>query len=263
MAEISQPDKWEFFRQPGALLEHNKDGVIYYSENPAAENVNNQQLGYKYWTEMVSGKDYDWIRVHVLSEYGNIVDGRPVYPEFFSLTHIADEEIKPMRGLPLILGWDFGLTPACIFGQMTPKGQLIVLDELIAENMGIKQFAEQVIKPHIFNKYAGMKLQSWADPAGIQRAQTDEKTCIQILNTVGIPTEPSGSNNFTERRESVVRFMTSMRDNKSCFLINPSCTVLIEGFMGGYSYRRLQVSGENRYTEKPDKNSFSHPHDAG
>jgi hypothetical protein len=31
--------------------------------------------------------------------------------------------------------------------------------------------------------------------------------------------------------------------------------------MGGYCYKRLQVSGE-RYRDVPDKNSYSHPHDA-
>ena len=34
-----------------------------------------------------------------------------------------------------------------------------------------------------------------------------------------------------------------------------------KGFLGGYQYRRLQTSTE-RYTAVPDKNSYSHPHDA-
>ena len=39
------------------------------------------------------------------------------------------------------------------------------------------------------------------------------------------------------------------------------CRNLIKGFEGGYQYRRLQVSGE-RFDDKPDKNHFSHIHDA-
>jgi hypothetical protein len=31
--------------------------------------------------------------------------------------------------------------------------------------------------------------------------------------------------------------------------------------MGGYHYRRMRISGE-RYTENPEKNSYSHPADA-
>ena len=50
-----------------------------------------------------------------------------------------------------------------------------------------------------------------------------------------------------------------MRDG---FVIDPSCSVLRKGFMGGYRYSRVQVSGTERYREEPDKNEYSHPHDA-
>jgi hypothetical protein len=32
--------------------------------------------------------------------------------------------------------------------------------------------------------------------------------------------------------------------------------------MGAYKYRRLQVAGDERYQDKPDKNGYSHPQDA-
>ena len=44
-------------------------------------------------------------------------------------------------------------------------------------------------------------------------------------------------------------------------MIDPRCRTIIKGFEGGYQYRRLQVSGE-RYDDKPEKNHFSHIHDA-
>ena len=36
---------------------------------------------------------------------------------------------------------------------------------------------------------------------------------------------------------------------------------MIKGFQGGYCYRRMQVSGE-RFDDKPEKNMYSHIHDA-
>jgi hypothetical protein len=45
-------------------------------------------------------------------------------------------------------------------------------------------------------------------------------------------------------------------------LLSPRCKVLRKGFAGGYHYRRVKVSGDERYHDAPDKNSFSHPHDA-
>jgi hypothetical protein len=35
-----------------------------------------------------------------------------------------------------------------------------------------------------------------------------------------------------------------------------------KGFNGGYRYRKLQVSGGERYSDEPEKNKYSHPHDA-
>ena len=52
-----------------------------------------------------------------------------------------------------------------------------------------------------------------------------------------------------------------MVDGKPAFLIDRRCPSLIKGFEGGYQYKRMEVSGE-RYADKPDKNMYSHIHDA-
>ena len=41
------------------------------------------------------------------------------------------------------------------------------------------------------------------------------------------------------------------------------CRTLRKGMAGGYNYRRLQVSGEERYRDVPDKNMYSHVCEAG
>jgi hypothetical protein len=43
-------------------------------------------------------------------------------------------------------------------------------------------------------------------------------------------------------------------------LIDPSCTRLLNGFLGGYHYKEISNSGE--FYDEPDKNRFSHIHDA-
>ena len=52
-----------------------------------------------------------------------------------------------------------------------------------------------------------------------------------------------------------------MAEGKPAFLIDRRCSMLIKGFEGGYAYRRMEVSGE-RFADKPDKNMYSHVHDA-
>jgi hypothetical protein len=258
MAEVVRPDCWRFFRQPPALLK--TDGK--YAPNPAAENIQNHTLGYDYYTRQLAGKAPEWIKVYLLGDYGTVQDGKPVYPEFVDATHISAEKLVPYKGLPLLLGWDFGMTPACVIGQLSPKGQLRVLTELVAQDMGIRRFVTDVVKPYLANTYPGMKAVGIGDPAGAQRAQSDERTCFMELEAMGLPAIAAATNTFTARREAVSGFLRRTTDGSPGFLMDPQCKVLRKGFNGGYKYERIQVSGEARYKEQPAKNSYSHPHDA-
>ena len=262
MAEEGTPDGWEFFDQPGGLKRCQDDeGNVWYEPNEDAENIFNLPGGYEYYLRMVAGKDPDWIKVFVLGQYGTTADGKPVYPEYNDAVHCADEELQVNKSAPIYLGWDFGLTPACIIGQISPKGQLLILEEFIAEDMGIRQFAAEVVKPALQNKYAGIKFISRGDPAGVNRSQTDERTCYQELLEVGIVSEPVDTNDFIPRRESVAFFLNRMAGGEPGLLLSPNCRTLRKGFIGGYRYERLKVAGE-RYRDRPAKDKFSHPHDA-
>lgn len=54
-----------------------------------------------------------------------------------------------------------------------------------------------------------------------------------------------------------------MIDGKPGILVNKSgCPMLHKGLMGGWHFKRLQISGENRYADSPNKNEFSHVCDA-
>ena len=189
-------------------------------------------------------------------------DGKPVYPEWKDKIHVSPTKLEPIRGLPIILGWDFGLTPACVIMQMTSRGQMLILRELVSEDMGIRQFTNEIVKPVLINDFAGFSRFSAADPAGNIRAQTDERTCLQELLEAGIPTEPAPTNDFIPRREAVAYFLTRMADGQAGFVIDPSCKMLRRGFNGRYRYERLRTSGSARYRDRPVKDEHSHIHDA-
>lgn len=260
LAETETPKGWKFFRQPGGLFLNTETNE--YEPNPDAENVNNLPSGFEYYMQQLGGKLDTWINVFLCGNYGTTSDGKPVYPEWNDRVHVSEEPLKPIRGIPIVLGWDFGLTPACIIGQMTPNGRLLILDEIVAEDMGIRQFASDVIRPLLNTKYQGFSRFSEGDPAGQIRAQTDERTCLQELLELGIPTNPAATNDFIPRRESVAYFLTRMIDGGPGFILDPSCKNLRKGFNGRYRYERLKASGSARYRDRPVKDEFSHPHDA-
>jgi hypothetical protein len=258
LAEKEHPKDWEFFRQPGGLLE--KDGE--FTPNPEAENVPNLPGGYNYYLRQIAGKSSDWIKVFLLGQYGTIADGRPVYPEWNDEIH-AKVCIQSLNvNLPLILGFDYGLTPACVICQLTDRGRLLVVAELFAKDMGIRQFARDIVKPFLLNNFQKYHFQACGDPAGVSRKDTDERTCFMELADEGIPAVPASSNTFVARREAVAKFLNKMVDGKPGILVDPACDMIRRGFNGRYQYRRLQVVGAERFKDIPDKNDYSHLHDA-
>jgi hypothetical protein len=100
----------------------NQDGTISYKPNPAAENVLNLPHGFAYYLRQMAGKTDNWINVFICANYGTTQAGKPVYPEYNDDKHCAKQVIEPVRALPLYLGWDFGLTPACVIGAAHAEG---------------------------------------------------------------------------------------------------------------------------------------------
>lgn len=235
---------------------HKYPGYEMWSQS-GEENIAN--LPTNYYQNISIGKDPEWVRIYVHGQLGFICDGKPVYPEFRHSIHVAQEPLQPNPHLPIICGVDFGLTPAMVWTQVDAKGRWLILHEETSESMGIDRFGEHCLR--VQNQFfpQGMEFRYFADPAGTQRAQTDEKTCYEILSLKGMQCEP-GAVDFTSRREAVAGRLNTLMDGEPGMLINPSCKSLIKGFMGGYHYP--EVAGTGRYHERPEKNNYSHPHDA-
>jgi len=242
--EDKRPKNAAIFKQPSGLAAN-------------AENLSNLPGGRNYYANLAEGKDQEWIKVYIKGEYGFIVDGRPVYPEFSDDFHTAKPDDKGRitlttdPELPVYRGWDFGLTPATVFCQYLPGGRLVVIDELCAESMGIDRHGDDVIQ-HSSEFYPGRHFIDIGDPAGSQRAQTDERTCFDILGAKGIDIEP-GLQSQTIRKESLRRPLMRVDRGK------PRCKMIRRGLMGGYHFRRLRTAGAERYSVEPEKNSYSHP----
>jgi len=257
---LVKPDNWQFFVQPPAMLEDKyEDGEIKdYKDNPKAENKKNMLKSY--YNNLIRGKTKSWIDVYVMNKLGSIKDGKPIYPMFASEVHAAKEEIAIAANIPVYVGLDFGLTPAATIGQKV-RGRWFIQQEIVAIDMGIVRFAE-VLRQELATRFsAASEVIIFGDPAGDFRAQTDESTPFHILRGAGLRAFPAPSNSVDLRLEAVSSQLTKMVEGKPAFLVDRRCAQLIKGFEGGYQYRRMEVSGE-RYSDKPDKNMFSHIHDA-
>jgi len=256
LAEEERPDNWEFFAQPPGVVEVNGKWVM----NPEAENRANLEPGY--YETRAAGKTRDHVLVYYANQYGFVQEGKPIYPEFNDNVHVSQDVLEPIPGRTIFIGIDFGLTPAAVLGQKTTSGRWHWIDELVTEDMGAVRFAE-LLGAKLRGEYPDYEFEIYGDPSGDSRAQTDEKTPFQIMRARGIDAYPAPSNDPVLRREAVALPLSRLVDGKPGLVISPKCKVLRKGMAGGYAYKRLQVSGDERYHDKPDKNRFSHVCEAG
>ena len=256
--EIKSLDSYKIFKQPPGLL---KDEDNHWYQNPQCDNYGN--LAPDYYLKLAEGQTEDFIKVFCLGEYGSVGFGKRVYPEYNDDMHSV-ARIEAIQGTPLHLGWDFGLTPACVVVQLSPRGQLRVLKEYTSEDMGIRTFAKSIVLPGLQKDFPYCKIgSSRADPSGIAHDMImEELSCIGELNSLGIETIGARTNDIEPRIGAVRYFLNMMIDGKPAFVLSrEGCPQLRRGFIKDYCYKRISVSGEERYKEVPHKNASSHPHD--
>lgn len=257
--ELKALDSYKIFHQPPGLL---KDENGKYNQNTNCDNAPN--LASDYYTKLAEGQTEDFIKVYCLGEYGSVGFGKRVYPEFNSDLH-AVESITAIQGDPIHLGWDFGLTPACVVLQVSPRGQFRVLKEYQGEDIGIRTFAQDIVIPALARDFPYNKIGiSRADPSGIAGDDImEELSCIGELNSLGVNTSPANTNDLEPRIGSVRYFLNGMVDGQPKMIVSRAgCPKLVKGFVKDYMYKRISVGGEERYKEIPHKNMASHLQDA-
>jgi hypothetical protein len=214
-----------------------------------------------YYDNLAEGKSEDWIDVYIHAKFGKSLSGRPVFSSFKSDFHVSKTPLKPIRSgeKPLIIGVDFGLTPAMTVNQVDMHGRLLTFACAVSEGMGISRFTQEKIKPMLAERFPGMPVIIIGDPAGSQRAQTDERSCFDILKAEGFRVLPAHTNSIVARIAAVEKFLSRQVEAGPGHLIDPSCVELIRALRGGYRYK-VKKTGET--DDSPEKNSHSHVADA-
>ena len=263
---------WKFFRQPPGVFEA-KDvpdempeaqGYVFaagkwWKTNDKAENLNNLPVGY--YEQLLGGKNIDWIRCYAEGKFTYVQEGKPVWSEYDDASMVDDCQV--LDGEPIQIGLDFGLTPAAVFAQRTPKGVWNVLHEIVTFDMGLERFCT-LLKEDINRFFPKHELSIWGDPAGMQRDQIFENTSFDHLKNVhGLFAKPTATNDFRTRREALAMPMSRLIDNKPGFRVDRKCVRLRKSLSGGYHFKRVAIgAGQERFRDTPNKNEHSHIGDA-
>ena len=257
LAEEEKPEGWEFHRQPGGVSIVEDSFVI----NPIAENLVN--LPPNYYKRALAGKKDDWIKVNLCNEYGGVTEGKPVHPRYIDTVHCLDVDFKLDNKKPIVIGYDFGRTPAAALLQQQEFDRWYCFDEFVTEDMSAVTFGPE-LKKYISKEYKGFEggFTGWGDPSGGRGGEATDDTAHLVIRGAGLPCNGTQSNKPVLRRAALEFPMTELcLDGRPRFVLLPKCKVIRKGLKGGFCYRRVQVNGE-KYTDEPDKNKYSHPVEA-
>ncbi len=256
--EEDLPDGFRQFVQPGGM-------------SPRAENLHNLPRGYYDRQIAALGKKRgakNLIKRFVHNEYAPSVDGEPVYADDYSDdVHFAKVPLEIMPNVPIEIGLDAGVQrPAAVIGQMSSKGQFRVLAECVPGRMNARRFCERV-RLLLEEIAPGRTIESgFVDPTAFNGADKEggdlawAETCMIEL---GCPIQPAPSNELDLRIGAVKEELSySIEANVPALVIDPRCRMVRKGFASHYRFRKERVGTSERTSDQPEKNDYSHPHDA-
>ena len=158
-------------------------------------------------------------------------EGARVYPGFKVDKHVRKLQYNPYR--TIWRGWDFGFVhPAVVFAQLDENDRLCVLKEMMGEEVTINEFAKAVLKTSN-ELFPGCSFRDAGDPAGRARTDKSEKTTVDILRSFGIKMHMQNSG-VDEGINCIRGLLVPRTDDKPGLFVDPSCEILMDGFLGGY-----------------------------
>lgn len=243
-----------YFRQPGGL-------------DPAAENQEGHPR--ERYERMLTWMRKAEVDRKVHNKFGRKRDGEPVYEAFDDDRFVSPHELMPVPGLKLIIGIDGGLSPAATIRQRMPSGQWRILDEVVCEHgVGPERFGRRLGALLDTMKYISFRgqgqIRAKADPAafgGVDKQTNDRDWVARVAAEAMITITPAKTNAATPRRQAVEDSMVIV-EGVPMLLISPTCVTIRRAYNGGYRWKKVRFAGDERMSEEPDKNEFSHVSDA-
>ena len=254
LVEKSMPTVSWYVQPPAMFYEHTitEDGrdKLVWTPNPDAENIDNHNGGFSYYTDLVSISDESWLKVMVANEFGQINTGRPVYPGFSQFLHVSKEKLEPDPSVNLYVGMDFGLNTALAVCQMMPSGQLRVIYEIYEEDCSLEDFIATKMRPLFsIRKFSACGRPTIiGDPTGINRSSIDKRNPYNVLSQAGFHAIAAPTNDIVARRDAVMDQMKRIGG----LLIDPDCKIIVEGMSGAYQYDNGSLPKKDKYSHLQD-----------
>jgi hypothetical protein len=248
---LETPPDWEIFIQPGGMADD-------------AENLENLPGGRLYYERQARGHSPEWIQRYVHAQYGPDPTGSAVFRTTFKRgfhTVALDDACRargdkyalaPSHGYPLIVAQDFGRNPCSLICQIDHKGRGLVLQELVAEDMGLQLHVQQNLIPALKqDRFAGFPVYVIGDPSGRSKNSSYEETSFDLLKNAGLKAYPAPTNAIDKRLKAVENLLLQQRDGGGALLIDADhCPKLVMALSGRYRFAKRK---NNQLSPMPEK----------
>lgn len=252
---------YAFFKQPGGM-------------DPDAENLENleqtpetlalpyndprrREQGRTYYLTALEDFDKEEADMYVHCKYGASRAGQPCYPTYDDNAHCKPVRYDPRA--PLLIGYDnTGRNPAAIAAQKSFNGQWRLLFEYVETNMGLEAHAKN-FKRLLADEFPDYTIEKiTCDPAGKAKGANDvDSRQIIAAEFNGVTVLNARTNEIKTRMKAVEDVLGRLVNGEPALLMDPKCKVLRAACISEYHYRKLKVTGAERYSEEPNK---THPH---
>lgn len=197
-----------------------------------------------------------------LGEPADPVVGRPVCQGYSDRLHVAPRPLKPIRGVATWMGWDAGLTPICIIGQVI-DGVLRIYAGLTTERAGTADFIEDTVRPWLVAHMPWIlqrvgTLTHVVDPSMKAASQEDSrKSPMGTVQALLGGQVRLGPERWPARRDPLLALFNKATAGRPVLAISPvEDTELLRRALGGGWHYAVDVAGTLRPSDDPKK---THP----
>lgn len=236
----TKPKGLEVFVQPGGRA-------------PDAENLEN--LSKTYYAEKIGARPPYYIRRMIDNQpcFGRA--GSVVFTNYVDQKHCARENLKPIPGLPILVGMDAAYNPAVTIWQRTPT-QWRGLDELFGLHVGPHEFGAR-LNALLTRRFAGYEILGACDPtAKYGEPDRPETAFAAILERIThVKFKGAHTNAWAPRFEAMHQPMGRADGDVQHFQIGPNMIQSRAALNGRYFFEKKKGS-DTQEDERPQK---SHP----
>lgn len=254
--EDDKPPDWQVFWQPSGLAEdaENLEWLMQTTETLKLPVDDPRRIaqGRTYYERLARSRNELWVKRYVHAQYGDDPSGSAVFRGSFKRSFHVVRDLSPVPGFPLIVGQDFGRSPCSLICQMDHFGRLNVLDEVIAEDIGLELHVASNLKPKLYSsRYENLKFAAVGDPSGRAKGNFREEDSFDVLNRLGIPAFPAPTNNIDPRIAAVDTLLLQQRDGGPALRVDEGrCPILVRALAGSYRFTKTQLGDTKPLPDK-------------